>query len=131
MLDVLEWVEYDNAISRVEFRSYKPYTESRYNYNDEIRINVNNLNFVNLSESYLHLELKISSLEPANAVAFSKNFIPFLFSEVRLEQNSVTIESVKNPGLCSTIMNYLSLDEEEKKSATLCAWPGEVKKDST
>lgn len=131
MLDVLQAVEYENAISKVEFRSYKPYTESGYNYNDEIRINVNNLNFVNLSESFLHLQLTVSSLTPETAVEVSKNFIPFLFSEVRLEQNSVTIESVKNPGLCSTIMNYLTLDEEEKKSASQYAWPGEVKKDST
>lgn len=133
MLDVLEAVEYENSVSKKEFRSYLPYNDSSFNYNDEIRINVNNLNFVYLNESYLHIELKVNTVTPAvnnGGVTFIKNFIPFLFSEIRLEMNGILIDSIKSPGICSTIMKYITMSESEKKSESENMWTGEVKKDA-
>ena len=119
MLDILQPIEYENSISKKEFRSYLPYNDNSFNYNDEIRINVNNLNFVLLNESYLHFELKVNSVTPNGAVlTFCKNFIPFLFSEIRLEMNGILIDSIKSPGVSLSMMIYLTENENEKISST-------------
>ena len=132
MLDILQAVEYENSISKKEYRSYLPYNDSSFNYNDEIRINVNNLNFVYLNESYLHLELKVSTVTPAaSVVTFSANFIPFLFSEIRLEMNGILIDSVKSPGICCSMLKYISRSESEKISESESSWPGEIKKETS
>ena len=81
MLDVLEAVEYENSVSKKEFRSYLPYNDSSFNYNDEIRINVNNLNFVYLNESYLHIKIKVNTVTPAvnnGSVTFIKKLYAVL-----------------------------------------------------
>lgn len=131
MPNILQPVEYENSISKKEYRSYLPYNDSSFNYNDEIRINVNNLNFVLLNESYVHFELKVSSVTPAAGVlTFCKNFIPFLFSEIRLEMNGILIDSVKAPGISVNMMKYITENEAEKKSASESNWSGDVKKDA-
>lgn len=130
MLDILQAVEYENSVSKKEFRSYLPYNDNSFNANDEIRISVNNFNFVLLSESYIHLELKIGATAPADAtLKFAENFIPFLFSEIKLEMNGISIDSVKSPGLCATMLDYLRMNENDKLEASEYQWPGDCKKD--
>lgn len=132
MLDILREIDYDNSISKIEYRSYLPYNDNSFNNNDEIRININNLNFVQLSDSFLHFELKVAGTTPVNSTMnICKNFIPFLFSEIKLEMNSVLIDSIKSPGISSTIMNYLSMTPDEKNASTQYSWDGEVKTGSS
>lgn len=88
MLNILQAVEYEETISKKEFRTYLPYNDNSYNANDEVRINVNNLDFVLLNESYIHVELKIDSVSTTDT-AMTDYLIPFLFSEIRLEMNGV------------------------------------------
>ena len=129
MLNILEPVQYENSVLKKEFRSYLPYNDNSFNANDEIRISVNNFNFVLLNESHIHFEIKVTSTTPAEATLnLNDNFIPFLFSEIRLEMNGIPIDSVKTPGICASVLNYLTSDAEEKNAATLQTWPGDLKK---
>ena len=130
MLNILQAVEYEESISKKEFRTYLPYNDNSYGANDEVRINVNNLDFVLLNESYIHVELKIDSVTGGDA-ALTDYLIPFLFSEIRLEMNGVLVDSVKSPGICTAIMKSLTLDESEKISASEYTWSGTHKKDAT
>ena len=45
-----------------------------------------------------------------------------LFSEVMLEQNGVTIEHVKNSGLCHLLMSLLVQDQDEASSSSEYAY---------
>lgn len=130
MLNILRAVEYEETISKKEFRTYLPYNDNSYNANDEVRVNVNNLNFVLLNESYIHVELKIDSVSTTDT-AMTDYLIPFLFSEIRLEMNGVLIDSVKSPGICTAIVKSLTLDESEKMSASEYTWSANHKKDAT
>ena len=77
------------------------------------------MNFALLNESYLHFELKVNSVTPNGAVlTFCKNFIPFLFSEIRLEMNGILIDSIKSPGVSLSMMKYITENENEKISST-------------
>jgi hypothetical protein len=120
MLNILQPVEYEETINKKEFRTYLPYNDNSYNANDEVRINVNNLDFVLLNESYIHVELKVDTVSAADT-GFTDYLIPFLFSEIKLEMN----------GICSAIMKSLTLDEAEKISSSEYIWSGRHKKDAT
>ena len=109
----------DDTITKIEYHSYNPYSNSSLNKNDEIRIPVQNMSsFVLPHESYLYVEGKLPELTPEtlNSINFTKNFVPFLFSEVRFEMNGISVDQIKNPGIVSTLKYYLSLSAAELAS---------------
>ena len=81
-------------------------------------INLNNLDFVLLNESYIHVEVKIDAVSTTETDV-TDYLIPFFLSEIRLEMNGVLVDSVKSPGICTAIMKSLTLDESEKIASTL------------
>lgn len=96
----------DTTIEEFQFHSYQPSITGNINYNDEVRISINELDaFTFPANSYLYIEGKM--LTDAGAVPkklhFINNGIAFLFRELRYELNGVVIDSVRNVGLVSTI----------------------------
>ena len=72
----------DSKISKIEYHSYIPYTNS-FKLNDEIRIGVQQTDvYPYLHESFLYIEGKI---EDVAKVKISNNGLSFLFDQVRLE----------------------------------------------
>ncbi|XP_050503574.1 uncharacterized protein LOC126882642 [Diabrotica virgifera virgifera] len=114
----------DTTIEAYQYHTYQPYT-SNLNYNDEIRINIQDLDAYTLPcNSYIYIEGKM--LTDDNKVPtkfqFINNGISYLFRELRYELNGVIIDSVRNIGLISTLKNYLSLNENQSKLLQNAGW---------
>ncbi|KAJ8978400.1 hypothetical protein NQ317_005803 [Molorchus minor] len=92
----------DNSVEDYQFHTYQPYIPGNLNYNDEIKIPIQDLN--TFTASYGSGEHPIST---------KNNGIAFLFRELRYELNGIVVDSVRNVGLVSTIKNYLSYNENE------------------
>ncbi|XP_072400387.1 uncharacterized protein [Diabrotica undecimpunctata] len=124
MLHVLGQPFSDTTIEDYQYHTYQPYT-SNLNYNDEIRIPIQDLDAYTLPcNSYIYIEGQM--LTDKNQVPtkfqFINNGISYLFRELRYELNGVIIDSVRNIGLISTLKNYLSLNENQSKLLQNAGW---------
>lgn len=128
ILNVLDPLREDESIVGYDYRNYLPYNAGQLDNSDEIRICCNNSTLAHLAESCLYLEGAVTDLAPAtlNNVKLAKNFPLFLFSEARLEINGVVVDSVRAPGLVSTMKNYCLLSHTELGSASEFFWVDKV-----
>jgi len=95
----------DSKISKIEYHSYIPYTNS-FKHNDEIRIGVQQTDvYPYLHESFLYIEGKI---EDVAKVKLSNNGLSFLFDQVRLEINGVEVDRTRTLGITSSLKGYLT-----------------------
>lgn len=95
----------DSKISKIEYHSYIPYTNS-FKLNDEIRIGVQQTDvYPYLHESFLYIEGKI---EDVAKVKLSNNGLSFLFDQVRLEINGVEVDRTRTLGITSSLKGYLT-----------------------
>lgn len=100
----------DTKITKIEYHSYIPYTNSFRN-NDEIRILVQQSDtYPYLHDSCLYIEGKIA--EP-DKVSLYNNGVSQLFEQVRLEINGVEVDRTRALGVTSSIKNYLSCTPDE------------------
>ncbi|CAH1100670.1 unnamed protein product [Psylliodes chrysocephalus] len=106
----------DTTIDDYQFYTYQPFITGKLNYNDEIRIPIQDLDAYTLpSKSYLYIEEKLltDAGKVPTKLQFINNAVAFLFRELRYELNSIVIDYVRDIGLVSTMKNYLSLNENE------------------
>lgn len=125
ILNVNEKLYLDNSIISTELHSYQPFVSSKFDYNDEIRIPIQELDAYTLpSESLLYIEgnLKNEGDTYTKKLRFVNNGIAFLFREIRYELNGVTIDSVRNVGLTSTLKGYLSFNTNESLKLQNSGW---------
>lgn len=114
---------FDTSVSKFEYHTYTPLFQNSYGRNDEIRIPITNQDsYILPHKSFLVLEGKVANDTKPDEVNLSKNFISHLFSEIRVEMNGIPIETVRNPGLVSTLKYYLTMDRNEFSSAAKYAW---------
>ncbi|KAJ8972050.1 hypothetical protein NQ317_001520 [Molorchus minor] len=115
----------DNSVEDYQFHTYQPYIPGNLNYNDEIRIPIQDLDtFTAPCNSYLYIEGKLMKSDGtvATKLQFINNGIAFLFRELRYELNGIVVDSVRNVGLVSTIKNYLSYNENESVLLQNAGW---------
>ncbi|CAH2015928.1 unnamed protein product [Acanthoscelides obtectus] len=124
ILNVTQKPLVDNSITELEYHTYQPFINSNFDYNDEIRIAVQELDAYTIpSQSLLYLEGELTKAD-GTAVTTKKadgttvttlqlinNAFAFLFRELRYELNGVVVDSVRNVGLTSTLKGYLSFNE--------------------
>jgi len=125
ILDVLSKPIRDFSITKAELRPYTLYNNTTLNYSDTIRIPVQNENAVIWPHgSFLQINGKISNIAPntVQSIRLIKNFLSFLFTEIRCEINGVEVDQTKNLGITTTIKNYLTLTPSKNKHATSYAW---------
>lgn len=125
ILDVTQRVVIDNTIVDMQYHSYQAYIASQFNYNDEIRIPIQELDTYTLPcESYLYIEGKLTKDDgaPATVLKFINNAISFLFREIRYELNGVTVDLSRNVGLTSTLKGYLSYNSNESVKLQNAGW---------
>lgn len=135
MLDITGAPVSDTAIEDYQFHTYQPYVPGEINYNDEIRIGVQDLD-ANTSpgKSYLYIEGKLTKEDGTTAtkLEFINNAIAHLFREIRYELNGTIIDSVRNIGLASTLKGYLSYNQNESILLQNAGWfPKHVKANAT
>lgn len=123
-LDVTADYVDDCKIAQKSYHSFTPYSSSALSYNEEIRINVQNMDSYTLPcESYIFIEGKI--YKPTDAVGevrFSNNGLAFLFSEMRYEINGIEIQKLKSPGIASCLKAYCSYTPNDLNALENMAW---------
>ena len=115
MLDVLTPPLEDESITKLEERNYGPYNINALGKNEEIRIAVLNSEFVLPCESYLYLEGEVTNITPATVekVTLAKNFAMSLFNEIRFELNGIVVDSIRQPGIATTMKNLVAIGTRE------------------
>ncbi|KAJ8949942.1 hypothetical protein NQ314_008088 [Rhamnusium bicolor] len=116
LLSVTEQLYVDNTIVISEIHSYEPYLPTKLSYNDEIVIPIQEVDKFTLPcESFLYIEGKLTKSDGtisdgtiSDKLKFINNGVPFLFKEIRYLLNRITVDSVRDVGLTSTLKSYLS-----------------------
>ncbi|KAE9541025.1 hypothetical protein AGLY_004270, partial [Aphis glycines] len=127
-LDVTADYVDDCKITQMQYHSFTPYSNTSFSYNDEIRINIQNMDSYTLPcESFLYIEGNVQ--KPSDAVGdvrFSNNGLAFLFSEIRYEINGIEIQKLKSPGVSSCLKAYCSYTPNDLNTLDNCAWDTEM-----
>ncbi|XP_050066081.1 uncharacterized protein LOC126555167 [Aphis gossypii] len=123
-LDVTASYVDDCKITQMQYHSFTPYSNTSFSYNDEIRINIQNMESYTLPrESYIYIEGKLRKpLDAEGDVRFSNNTLAFLFSEMRYEIKGIEIQKLKSPGVSSCLKAYCSYTPSDLNTLDNCAW---------
>ena len=130
ILDVANTPTFDNRITKIELHTYNPYANTTFDNNDEIRIPIQQQDLYTLpSESFLYIEGRgtmttqdaIGPATSATAV-LDNNCVAFMFDEIRYELNGVEIDRCRNPGITTTLKNFVSLSAERSKVLANAGW---------
>jgi len=125
ILNVMQKPMFDDSIIKKEFHSYAPYLKS-FNYNDEIRIAIQNQDlYVLPCESYILLKGQISPLNVTSnilSVKLKNNFAAYLFDEIRYEINGFEVDRTRNLGTSSTMKNFISLNGGDNHALKNSGW---------
>uniref|UniRef100_A0A8D8QQ76 Double jelly roll-like domain-containing protein n=1 Tax=Cacopsylla melanoneura TaxID=428564 RepID=A0A8D8QQ76_9HEMI len=128
VLDINRPVSFDEKITRYEIHSYSPATSISLDSTDNVIININQESaYLLISESGIYLEGQFkksdgNNLDANSAIDFANNGLCFLFNEIRLEMNSIEIDSSKHCGLSSALKGYPSFSPSESKKYEVCGW---------
>uniref|UniRef100_A0A8D8Z8A6 Double jelly roll-like domain-containing protein n=1 Tax=Cacopsylla melanoneura TaxID=428564 RepID=A0A8D8Z8A6_9HEMI len=122
ILNINEDVYFDSRLVKKEIHSHYPYLTTSYNYNDEIRIPVQQQdNYTLPSESFIYIEGVISGFTPTKTWIDNNGFL-FLFSEIRYELCGIEIDASKRPGVTSLMKNYVSFDSQAHDLNEISGW---------
>lgn len=125
ILNVTGNVYNDESITRMEFHSHTPYSNTSYSNNDEIRIPIQNQDLIILpSQSYLYIEGKLvdTADTPSETLRFCNGGVFFLWDEIRYELAGTVIDRNRNPGITSTMKTYLSYSHNEMLRLHNAGW---------
>ncbi|KAJ8912582.1 hypothetical protein NQ315_005745 [Exocentrus adspersus] len=119
--DIFRTPRMDESIEKVEWRSYYPYVKSFRN-NDTIEITINQSDvFEAMYDGLLLISGKVKK-NGGGTVSFVNNAGAFMFSAISYEVNVKEIESVRDPGLVSTVRGYMCYTEEDSKHLVVAGW---------
>lgn len=124
LLNISDSPKYDELITRKSFHTYSPFIES-YNPSDTIRICVQNQDLVLLpAESVLYVEgtLTDKNGHGSDTIRLNNNCVAFMFDEIRYELNAIEIDQARNPGITSSMKNYISLNSNESDTLLNAGW---------
>src|SRR5271155_97185 len=130
MLDVNEPHLYDESISSLNFYECTPQTQANNTTaGHQISIVINNQDIYSLpSKSYISIKGQIRRADNNNPhaaaaeISLINNAMMYLFTGVKYELGSTTVESINYPGQTS-MLGYLSYPDYFSTSAGLkCCW---------
>lgn len=125
ILNVTEKASFDNSITGVEMHSYQSYN-GVFNNSDEIRIVIQKQDLIiHSAASYIYIEgtfLKADDSLPSTTAHLVQNPMCHLFDDVQYQINNVTIDRTRNPGITSTMKQYISLNRENVNSVHHTGW---------
>lgn len=109
VLNVEEKISFNEDIESFEFHQYTPFNTSSIGNSDEIRITMYQTDALTLpSQSNIYLEGEVYK-ESGVLPKLVNNAFAFLFELIRYEINGIEVDSVRNPGITSTLKHYASL----------------------
>src|SRR5271157_5745980 len=112
MLDLDESHLFDVSIRSMKFYEYTPQTQANNNTNSQqISITINNQDIYSLpSKSYISIKGQIRRADNNNAYAAAdeitliNNAMMYLFTGIRYELGSTTLESINHPGHVTSML---------------------------
>lgn len=126
LFDIYQTPEYDDAIQKIETRTYYPYVKS-FNNNDSIEITINQSDaWLQMYSAAIIIEGTLKKAEQTppveGTVKFVNNAGSFLFDSVTYELNGKEVDTVRDPGIVSTIKGYLCYNETNSKHMSIASW---------
>lgn len=124
-LNVKENVLMDESILSWEVLSFDPFNPTKLGPNDEIRIALQQTGKYPLpckSEIYLEFQVTREDDTPLTNTVLINNAPAFLFKELRYILNGVTIDSVRDIGITSTLKGYISYNQNESTKLENAGW---------
>ena len=130
MLNITEPYRYDDSISSMNFYEYTPQTQASNNTpGHQINITINNQDIYTLpSKSYISIKGQIRKADDTvyaatDEITLINNAMMYLFTGIKYELGSTTIESINHPGQVTSMLGYLSYPDDFSTSAGLkCCW---------
>lgn len=125
ILSIHSGVVFDESIAHYELHSHQPYSSSRFDNNDEIRISIQHQDLSLLpSRSMLHICGRLTKTDNTRVqnTRMVNNAICHLFESISYEINAIEIDRCKNVGLTSTLKNWLSLNPSQGAVMENAGW---------
>lgn len=125
VLSVAENIFMDDSITKLEYHSRTPYSNSTFSNNDEIRIPIQNQEIYTLpSQSHLYIQGKLVTSENKyrTTLRLINNGIAFLFDEIRYELRGYIIDRNRNVGMTSLMKTLISYSPNEMTSWKNACW---------
>src|SRR5271157_4974507 len=130
MLDTSEPHLYDESISSMNFHEYTPNIQADNNtISRQINITINNQDIYLLpSKSNISIKGQIKRADnnvyaAADEIALINNAMMYLFTEIKYQLGSTSLESISYPGQITSMLGYLSYPDDFSTSAGLkCCW---------
>ena len=127
ILDIQEPHLFDESISSMHYYEYTPQTQANNNTEGhQISITINNQDiYVLPARSYLKFKGQIKRADNGTVynadaeIALINNAMMYLFTNIKYELGSTTLESIRNPGPSTSMIGYLSYPDDFNTSASL------------
>ncbi|XP_024875593.1 uncharacterized protein LOC112456996 [Temnothorax curvispinosus] len=117
---------FDDRIVKIETHTYNPYTNTTFEYSDEIRIPTQQQDLYTLPcESFLYVEGTLTvtrAAGQADNVVLGNNCVAFMFDEIRYELDGVEIDHCRNVGITSTLKNYVTVSSDRSVILRNAGW---------
>lgn len=121
IFNIFQKPQYDETIQKVETRTYQPYVKS-FNNNDVIEISINQSDqWILMSDAALIIEGKIKT-EGTGEASLVNNAGAFFFDSITYDLNGQEVESVRDPGILSTIKGYMCYNTTDSKHLDIAGW---------
>ncbi|XP_044757181.1 uncharacterized protein LOC123317795 [Coccinella septempunctata] len=115
-------VNNDESITKVETRTYLPFVKS-FGNNDTIEITINRADtWVLMHDAALIIKGKLQKTAGNGTVQLVLNGGAFLFDTISYELHGTEVDSVRDPGLISTIKGYLCYDKDSVRELETASW---------
>ncbi|XP_045466136.1 uncharacterized protein LOC123674982 [Harmonia axyridis] len=112
----------DESISKVETRTYLPFIKS-FNNNDSIEVSINRSDtWLFMHDAVLIIKGQLEKTAGNGTIKLVPNCGAFLFDSISYELHGTEIDSVREPGLISTIKGYLCYDKDSVRELETAGW---------
>lgn len=127
ILNISNQIQFDDRITKVEYRRILPYNTLTYNHNDELRFQIQHQeHFILPSESYIYIEGRVvhtdDSASDITKVHLVKNAPAFFFDEARYNICGKEIDRTRNVGITSTLKILSTRNTDEALSLSNGGW---------
>ncbi|XP_049817993.1 uncharacterized protein LOC126264368 [Aethina tumida] len=122
VFEVYRKPRYDETIQKMETRTYYPYIKS-FNNNDVIEISINQRDsWVLMHEAAIVIEGELRRDGGEGEVSLVNNAGAFMFDNITYELNGKEVDSVRTPGIVSTIRGYLCYNQMDSNILSTAGW---------
>jgi hypothetical protein len=122
VFNVYQKPSFDESIQRVETRTYYPFVKS-FNNNDNIEITIQQSDvWLGIYDAALYIDGKVEKTAGTGTVSLVNNAGAFLFDTISYELNGKELDSIRDPGVASTLRGYLCYSKDDSRHLSISGW---------